>query len=58
MASYRILTRRCLREMKLLHHLRGHPAIVTLYDADIVPDADGTFNEVCECEPLVKQGTR
>lgn len=43
----RILTKRCLREMKLLLHLRGHAAIVTVLDAEIIYDEHGSFSEVC-----------
>ncbi|KAL7412102.1 kinase-like domain-containing protein [Mrakia frigida] len=48
----RILTKRCLREMKLMRHLRGHPAIVNIYDSDIVYDAYGSFSEVYIYEEL------
>ncbi|WFD34073.1 mitogen-activated protein kinase [Malassezia cuniculi] len=42
--SKRILTKRALREIKLLHHFRGHRNITCLYDLDIVnPNA---FNEI------------
>ncbi|KAJ9100129.1 hypothetical protein QFC20_005541 [Naganishia adeliensis] len=54
--SKKILTKRCLREIKLLHHLRGHKNITCLYDMDIVPDPPGTwnFNEVYLYEELME----
>jgi hypothetical protein len=33
--------------MKLLLHLRGHAAIVTVLDAEIIYDEHGSFSEVC-----------
>ncbi|KAF7966105.1 hypothetical protein HWV62_10210 [Athelia sp. TMB] len=42
----RILTKRCLREIKLLHHFRGHKNIICLYDMDIVFGPKGDFDEV------------
>lgn len=42
--SKRILTKRALREIKLLRHFRGHRNITCLYDLDIVNPA--AFNEV------------
>jgi len=42
--SKRILTKRALREIKLLRHFRGHKNITCLYDMDIVEPKD--FNEV------------
>lgn len=32
----KILTKRALREIKLLHHFRGHKNITCLYDLDLV----------------------
>lgn len=29
-----------------MRHFRGHPAIIELYDSDIVYDEYGTFSEV------------
>lgn len=54
--SKKILTKRCLREIKLLHHFRGHKNITCLYDMDIVPDPPGTwnFNEVYMYEELME----
>ncbi|KAI9574070.1 kinase-like domain-containing protein [Boletus coccyginus] len=42
----RILMKRCLREIKLLHHFRGHKNITCLYDMDIVFPPNGNFDEV------------
>lgn len=40
----KLITKRCLREMKLLQHFNGHPRIIDLKSMDIVdPDR---FNEV------------
>ncbi|KAF8756423.1 CMGC MAPK ERK protein kinase [Rhizoctonia solani] len=50
----RILTKRCLREIRLLHHFRGHKNITCLYDMDIVFDASGNFNEVYLYEELME----
>ncbi|CAE6473100.1 unnamed protein product [Rhizoctonia solani] len=50
----RILTKRCLREIRLLHHFRGHKNITCLYDMDIVFDAQGNFNEVYLYEELME----
>ncbi|QRW12774.1 mitogen activated protein kinase [Ceratobasidium sp. AG-Ba] len=50
----RILTKRCLREIKLLHHFRGHKNITCLYDMDIVQDPAGNFNEVYLYEELME----
>ncbi|KAG0146428.1 hypothetical protein CROQUDRAFT_657410 [Cronartium quercuum f. sp. fusiforme G11] len=48
----KILTKRALRELKLLHHFRGHKNITCLYDMDIVnPD---TFTEVYLYEELME----
>ncbi|KAG8925086.1 Mitogen-activated protein kinase [Tulasnella sp. 417] len=37
---------RCLREIKLLRHFRGHANIICLYDMDIIFEPNGSFNEV------------
>ncbi|KAH9914828.1 CMGC/MAPK/ERK protein kinase [Fomitopsis serialis] len=50
----RILTKRCLREIKLLHHFRGHKNITCLYDMDIVFRPDGNFDEVYLYEELME----
>ncbi|KAG8742316.1 Mitogen-activated protein kinase [Ceratobasidium sp. 414] len=50
----RILTKRCLREIRLLHHFRGHKNITCLYDMDIVFDSAGIFNEVYLYEELME----
>ncbi|TXT08813.1 hypothetical protein VHUM_02941 [Vanrija humicola] len=52
----KILTKRCLRELRLLHHFRGHKNITCLYDMDIVFDPPGsnTFNEVYLYEELME----
>ncbi|KAK7049870.1 mitogen activated protein kinase 2 [Paramarasmius palmivorus] len=50
----RILTKRCLREIRLLHHFRGHKNITCLYDMDIVFHSDGTFDEVYLYEELME----
>ncbi|KAH9815592.1 kinase-like domain-containing protein [Melampsora americana] len=48
----KILTKRALRELKLLHHFRGHKNITCLYDMDIIsPDA---FTEVYLYEELME----
>ncbi|WFD43264.1 mitogen-activated protein kinase [Malassezia psittaci] len=48
----RILTKRALREIKLLRHFRGHKNITCLYDLDITnPQA---FNEVYLYEELME----
>ncbi|EGG12085.1 uncharacterized protein MELLADRAFT_46685 [Melampsora larici-populina 98AG31] len=48
----KILTKRALRELKLLHHFRGHKNITCLYDMDIIsPD---TFTEVYLYEELME----
>lgn len=54
--SKKILAKRCLREIKLLRHFRGHKNITCLYDMDIVPDPPGTwtFNEVYLYEELME----
>ncbi|KAF8200716.1 kinase-like domain-containing protein [Pholiota molesta] len=49
-----ILTKRCLREIKLLHHFRGHKNITCLYDMDIVFQPNGDFNEVYLFEELME----
>lgn len=50
----RILTKRCLREIKLLHHFRGHKNITCLYDMDIVFNQDQSFDEVYLYEELME----
>ncbi|BEJ01239.1 hypothetical protein CcaverHIS631_0510960 [Cutaneotrichosporon cavernicola] len=52
----KILTKRCLRELLLLHHFRGHKNITCLYDMDIVfdPPGSGMFNEVYLYEELME----
>ncbi|KAI9462622.1 CMGC/MAPK/ERK protein kinase [Russula earlei] len=50
----RILTKRCLREIKLLHHFRRHKNITCLYDMDIVFGPDGNFDEVYLYEELME----
>ncbi|EKM80734.1 hypothetical protein AGABI1DRAFT_112477 [Agaricus bisporus var. burnettii JB137-S8] len=50
----RILTKRCLREIKLLRHFRGHKNITCLYDMDIVFRSDGNFDEVYLYEELME----
>lgn len=50
----RILTKRCLREIKLLHHFRGHKNITCLYDMDIVFQPSGNFDEVYLYEELME----
>ncbi|ESK93358.1 cmgc mapk erk protein kinase [Moniliophthora roreri MCA 2997] len=50
----RILTKRCLREIRLLHHFRGHKNITCLYDMDIVFLPDGNFDEVYLYEELME----
>lgn len=52
--SKKILCKRALREIKLLRHFRGHKNITCLYDLDIVPDANGNFNEVYLYEELME----
>ncbi|KAF6010060.1 hypothetical protein HII12_003606 [Brettanomyces bruxellensis] len=42
------------KEIKLLRHFRGHKNITCLYDLDIVPDANGNFNEVYLYEELME----
>ncbi|BFZ63973.1 mitogen-activated serine/threonine-protein kinase [Saitoella coloradoensis] len=45
--SKSILTKRALREIKLLRHFRGHKNITCLYDMEIVPDSrTGKWAEV------------
>ncbi|GMK59706.1 hypothetical protein CspeluHIS016_0803120 [Cutaneotrichosporon spelunceum] len=55
-AVKKILTKRCLRELRLLHHFRGHKNITCLYDMDIVfdPPGSGLFNEVYLYEELME----
>ncbi|KZT52671.1 kinase-like protein [Calocera cornea HHB12733] len=50
----RILTKRCLREIRLLHHFRGHKNITCLYDMDIVFEPSSDFNEVYLYEELME----
>ncbi|OCF31986.1 CMGC/MAPK protein kinase [Kwoniella heveanensis CBS 569] len=56
----KILTKRCLRELRLLHHFRGHKNASALhfylYDMDIVFDPPGTgqFREVYLYEELME----
>lgn len=50
--SKKILTKRALRELKLLNHFRGHKNITCLYDMDIV--ALPNFNEVYLYEELLE----
>ncbi|KAJ6602158.1 kinase-like domain-containing protein [Mycena sp. CBHHK59/15] len=50
----RILTKRCLREIRLLHHFRGHKNITCLYDMDIVVQPNGNFDEVYLYEELME----
>ncbi|KAF8484119.1 kinase-like protein [Russula emetica] len=57
----RILTKRCLHEIKLLHHLnhfRRHNNIICLYDMDIVFGPDGNFDEVYIYEELMQFNLR
>ncbi|KAI8872795.1 kinase-like protein [Ramicandelaber brevisporus] len=49
-----ILTRRCLREMKLLRHFNGHDNIIAMLDLDIVYDADGGFNDLYVTQELME----
>ncbi|KZV88400.1 kinase-like protein [Exidia glandulosa HHB12029] len=53
-SSKKILTKRCLRELKLLHHFRGHKNITSLIDLDIVYNAAGDFDEVYCYEELME----
>lgn len=50
--SKKILTKRALRELKLLNHFRGHKNITCLYDMDIVTFPN--FNEVYLYEELLE----
>lgn len=52
--SKKILTKRCLREIRLLHHFRGHKNITCLYDMDIIFDVNGDFHEVYCYEELME----
>ncbi|GMM28367.1 mitogen-activated serine/threonine-protein kinase [Martiniozyma asiatica (nom. inval.)] len=52
--SKKILTKRALREIKLLAHFRGHKNITFLCDLDIIPDANGNFNEIYLYEELME----
>ncbi|CAH7666880.1 kinase-like domain-containing protein [Phakopsora pachyrhizi] len=48
----KILTKRALRELKLLHHFRGHKNITCLYDMDITDPTN--FTEVYLYEELME----
>jgi len=48
----KILTKRALRELKLLHHFRGHKNITCLYDMDLADSRN--FNEVYLYEELME----
>jgi len=48
------LTKRCLRELRLLAHFRGHKNITSLYDMDIVFNANRDFDEVYLYEELME----
>ncbi|KAJ1031086.1 hypothetical protein NDA18_002305 [Ustilago nuda] len=48
----KILTKRALREIKLLRHFRGHKNITCLYDMDIIDPTN--FNEVYLYEELME----
>ncbi|CAG8449461.1 12046_t:CDS:10, partial [Cetraspora pellucida] len=50
--SKTILTKRALREVKLLQHFRGHKNITCLYDMDIINPQD--FNEIYLYEELME----
>lgn len=50
--SKKILTKRALRELKLLRHFRGHKNITCLFDLDIVDK--NNFNEVYLYEELME----
>ncbi|KIM40933.1 hypothetical protein M413DRAFT_156206 [Hebeloma cylindrosporum] len=52
--SKRILTKRCLREIRLLHHFRGHKNITCLYDMDIVFQPNGNFDAVYLYQELME----
>ncbi|KAH7099938.1 CMGC/MAPK/ERK protein kinase [Auriculariales sp. MPI-PUGE-AT-0066] len=52
--SKKILTKRALREIKLLHHFRGHRNVTCLYDADIVFDDAGDYKEIYLYEELME----
>ncbi|CAG8534319.1 2894_t:CDS:10 [Acaulospora morrowiae] len=47
-----ILTKRALREVKLLQHFRGHKNITCLYDMDIINPTD--YNEIYLYEELME----
>lgn len=47
------MTKRVLREMILLSHLRGHPNIISLYDLDLVYDQNGQINGLYIYEELM-----
>lgn len=48
----KILTKRALRELKLLAHFRGHKNIACLYDVDLIDPRD--FNEIYLYEELME----
>jgi len=50
--SKKILTKRALRELKLLHHFRNHKNITCLYDMDLIDVQH--FNEVYLYEELME----
>lgn len=50
--SKKILAKRCLREVKLLQHFRGHKNITCLYDMDIVDPLK--YNELYLYEELME----
>ncbi|KAJ6480287.1 kinase-like domain-containing protein [Mycena sanguinolenta] len=52
--SKRILAKRCLREILLLRHFRGHKNITCLYDMDIVVQPNGNFDDVYLYEELME----
>ncbi|KAF8518203.1 kinase-like domain-containing protein [Gautieria morchelliformis] len=52
--SKRILMKRCLREISLLVHFRGHKNITCLYDMDIVFQPNGNFDEVYLYEEIME----
>lgn len=53
--SKKILSKRALREIKLLQFFRGHKNITCLYDLDIVPNPQtGEFNDIYLYEELME----
>ena len=48
-----LMTKRVLREIVLLSHLRGHPNIVSLYDLDLVYSPNGQVNGLYIYEELM-----